>query len=254
MAKSLMRFLRTIIAKLSKKEDSVMQRSQSVAILALSVAWSAAFGQTSMSVEYNKPDKPITGMPFTADQRIRTMQHLANGITITHLMTGRIYRSSTGLERSEATMVTTDNASKPAVTLASIIDRNQHTVIILHVRSKFATVTHEPANRTVTVSFLALSPIPESLQPGKRETIDMGRRSYEGLEVTGKCVTRTTNADQAGNDAPLQSTREQWVYSQLNLIVDEIERDPMYGEREVELTNIRAEEPDPGLFKGPKGP
>jgi hypothetical protein len=66
-------------------------------------------------------------------------------------------------------------------------------------------------------------------------------------------VTRTTNSDQAGNDAPLQSTREQWVYPQLNLIVDEIERDPEYGEREVELTNIRAEEPDPGLFNIPEG-
>src|SRR5664280_1124649 len=234
-------------------EVPVLKRSRSVAILALSVAWCAAIGQVSMSVENNKPDKPITGLPFTADQRIRTVQHLANGITLTHEMRGRIYRSSTGLERSEATLVTTDNASKPPVTLASSIDRSQHTVICLHVQSKFATITHVPANRTVTVSFLALSQVPESLQPGKRETTDLGRRSYEGLEVAGKHVTRTTNSDQAGNDAPLQSTREQWVYPRLNLIVDEIERDPEYGEREVELTNIRAEEPDPGLFKIPEG-
>jgi hypothetical protein len=234
-------------------EVSVLKRSHSVAILTLFVAWCAAFGQASMSVENNKPDKPITGLPFSADQHIRTVQHLANGITLTHQMTGRIYRSSTGLERSEATPVTTDKASKPPVTLAWIVDRSQHTVICLHVQSKFATITHVPANRTVTVSFLALSQMPESLKPGKPETTDLGRRTYEGLQVTGKRVTRTTNSDQAGNDAPLQSTREQWVYPQLNLIVDEIERDPEYGEREVELTNIRAEEPDPGLFNIPEG-
>jgi len=80
-------------------EVPVLKRSHSVAILALSVAWCAALGQVSMSVDFNKPDKPITGLPFTADQRIRTVQHLANGITVTHEMTGRIYRSSTDLER-----------------------------------------------------------------------------------------------------------------------------------------------------------
>jgi len=208
-----------------------------------------------MSVENNKPDKPITGLPFTADQRIRTVQHLANGITITKQMTGHIYRSSTGLERSEATLVTTDNAGKPPVTLAWIVDRTQHTVICLHVQSKFATVTHIPLNRTVTVGFLDFPQFlrPESLQPGKPETTDLGRRAYEGLEVAGKRVTRTTNSDQAGNDAPYQSTREQWVYPQLNLMVDEIERDPVDGERVVELTNIRTVEPDPDLFKIPEG-
>jgi len=231
----------------------MLKCSQAVAILALSAARCAAIGQVSMSEENNKPDKPITGLPFTADQRIRTVQHLANGITISHEMTGRIYRASTGLERSEATLVSTDKDSKPPVTLAPIVDRSQHTVTILHIQSKFATITHVPANRTVTVSFLALSQIPEPLRPGKRETTDLGRRTYEGLQVTGKRVTRTTNSDQAGNDAPLQSTREQWVYPQLNLVVDEIERDPEYGEREVELTNIREEEPDPDLFKIPDG-
>jgi len=212
-------------------------------------------GQASISVENKKPDKPIAGLPFTADQRISTVQHLANGITITHQMTGRIYRSSTGLERSEATLVTTDNASKPPVTLAWIVDRSQHTAICLHVQSKFATITHVPANGTVTVGFLDLPSYqkPESLQPGKPETTDLGRRTYEGLEVAGKRVTRTTNSDQAGNDAPFRSTREQWVYPQLNLIVDEIERDPVDGEREVELTNIRTAEPDADLFKIPEG-
>lgn len=248
-------FLRTIIGSLSKLEVGVFKRSQFVTILALSVAWCAAHGQASMSVENNKPDKSTTGLPFTADQRIRTVQHLANGITLTHEMRGRIYRSSTGLERSEATMVTTDNASKPSVTLAWIVDRTQHTVICLHVQSKFATVTHVPANRTVMVGFLDFPQFqkPESLQPGKPETTDLGQRTYEGLKVAGKRVVRTTPSDQAGNDAPFQSTREQWVYPQLNLIVDEIERDPVDGEREVELTNIRADEPDPDLFKVPEG-
>jgi hypothetical protein len=236
-------------------EVPVLKQSQSIAILALSVALCAAFGQASMSEENNKPDKPVTGLPFTADQRIRTIQHLANGITLTHEMRGRIYRSSTGLERSEATMVTTDSASKPPITMVWIVDRSQHTVLCLHVQSKFATVTHVPPNRTVTVGFLDLPPFmkPESLQPGKPETTDLGRRTYEGLEVAGKRVTRTIDSDQAGNDAPFQSIREQWVYPQLNLIVEEIERNPEYGEREVELTNIRAEEPDPGLFKIPEG-
>jgi len=230
-----------------------MQRSQSIAVLALCLTCSAAMGQISMSVEMNKPDKPITGQPFSADQRIRTVQHLANGITVTHEMTGRIYRSSTGLERSEATLVTTDKTGKPPVTLASIIDRSERTVTILHIQSKFATITHVPANRTVTISFLSLSQVPERLRPGKRETTDLGRRTYESLEVTGKRVTRTISSDQAGNDAPMQSTREQWTYPQLNLVVNEIERDPVDGERVVELTNIRTEEPDPGLFKVPEG-
>jgi len=232
-----------------------MQRSQSVAILALSFAWCAAFGQASMSVQNNKPDKPIAGLPFTADQRIRTVQHLSNGITITHEMTGRIYRSSTGLERSEATPVTTDNAGKPPVTMAWIVDRTQHTVVCVHVQSKFAIITHMSPTSTVSVSFLDLPSFqkPESFQPGKPETTDLGRRTYDGLEIVGKRVIRTTPTDRAGNNVPFQSTDEQWVYPKLNVIVEEIQRDPVDGEREVELTNIRTEEPDPELFKIPEG-
>ena len=232
-----------------------MKRSHVVPALALSMAYCAALGQAALSVENNKPDRPIAGLPFTADLSVRTTQHLANGITVTRQMTGRIFRSSAGLERSEATLVTTDSASKPPITLAWIVDRAQHTVACVHVQSKFATITHLPATSTVSVGFLALPSglTPESFRAGKTETTDLGRRTYDGLEVVGKLVTRTTSTGQAGNDAPFVATTEQWVDPQLNLVVDEIQRDPVDGERVVELTGLHTEEPAPELFKIPDG-
>ena len=55
-----------------------MNLGQPLAILALSFATSA-FGQAAFSVENKKPEKPIVGQPFSADQVIRTGSRAASG-------------------------------------------------------------------------------------------------------------------------------------------------------------------------------
>ena len=227
-----------------------MNLGQPLAILALSFATSA-FGQAAFSVENKKPEKPIVGQPFSADQVIRTVQHLTNGVTLTKQMTGHIYRSSAGLERSEATPDSTDPEATKPVTLAWIVDRTEHTAVLVHVQSKFATITHLPPDSTVHFGFLVQpgDNLPEQFRPGKAETAELGQRIQDGLVMVGKRVTRTIPYDKAGNDAPLLSSKESWYSSQLNLVVEEVERDPADGERTVELTNVRREEPDPELFK-----
>jgi len=231
-----------------------MNLGRPLAILALSIATSA-FGQATMSVENNKPDKPIVGQPFTADQTIRTVQHLTNGVTLTKQMTGRVYRSSAGLERAEATPDSTGPEALKPLTLAWIVDRTQHMLILVHVQSRFATTTRLPPDSTVHVSFLAQPGDlkPEQFKPGKPETAELGQRTQDGLELVGKRVTRTVPYDKVGNDAPFVSTKELWSSSQLNLVVEEVEHDPVDGERTVELTNIRREEPDAELSKIPTG-
>jgi hypothetical protein len=208
-----------------------------------------------MSVQNNRPDKPIVDLPFSADARINTVQHLANGITLTHEMTGRLYRSSGGLERFEATPVSTGGDNSHTLTLAWIVDRTQGTATLVHVQSKFATVTHLPPNSTVRVDFLAPrgDGQPGSLRAGKLGTRDLGQRARDGTVAVGKLVTRTMPYDKVGNDAPFVSTNELWFDPVLKIVVNQIERDPVDGDRTVEVTNIHPGEPDPTLFLVPQG-
>jgi hypothetical protein len=233
----------------------MLNAAKLAAVLTLSMTACAALGQAFLSVQNNRPDKPIVGLPFSADQTIQTVQHLANGITLTHRMTGHIYRSSAGLERVEATPVLTGGDNSHIVTLAWIVDRTQGTVTLVHVQSNFATVTHLPPNSTARVSFLAQpgDQKPESLRSGKLETSDLGQRTQDGVVSVGKLLTRTMPFDKVGNDAPFVSTNELWSDPALKIVVNQIERDPIDGDRIVEISNIHTGEPDPALFQVPEG-
>ena len=91
----------------------MLSLGRSLALLALLPTASAALGQTaSLTIRIGKAEQPvITGLPFSADQSVRTVQQLANGITLTQKMKGRVYRSTNGLERLEGTLVATDPAA-----------------------------------------------------------------------------------------------------------------------------------------------
>jgi hypothetical protein len=63
-------------------------------VAALCVSSYLAMGQASLTIISNKVERPVTGLPFSADMTVRTVQQLANGVNITHEVKGRVYRSS----------------------------------------------------------------------------------------------------------------------------------------------------------------
>jgi hypothetical protein len=221
----------------------------SLALLAL-LTTGHAIGQLSTTIQMNKPEKPVVGLPFSADQSVRTVQHLANGMPLTHEVKGHIYRSA------DATIASTDPAHPDPTTMIYILDRVKRTGVLLNSKLKTATVETLPATATISVSFLALQqPRVQNqlIRPENLVTTDLGKRTLEMMPLVGKRVTGTIPAGKIGNNQPLPVTTDVWFAPQLKLLVNEVEKNPLSGERTFELTNIRAEEPDPTLFDIPEG-
>jgi len=226
-----------------------------LAVLALAVVGHAAMGQVSLSIQTGKPQTPVVGLPFSADQKVSIVQHLANGTLLKSEVQGHAYRSAAGVERFDGVTASTPDHPDPA-TMVYILDRTKHTAVFLNSKLKTATVEHLAADASVSIKFL---PLPASgsqsqlIKPADLVTTDLGKRTRGMMTLTGKRVTGTIAAGAIGNDQPLSVITEVWVSPELKLIVEEVERNPFSGERTLELSNIHEEEPDPALFEIPEG-
>jgi hypothetical protein len=241
----------------SAAEVFVRSVRQLFTILTL-LATSSAFGQLSMSIRVGKPDTPVTGLPFTADQSILSEQHLGNGMTLKHEIKGHLYRSSDGSERSDGMVFSTSSAGPEPNTMVFILDRAKHTATVLNTMLKTAVVERLPESAAVSVSFLPQPNIPESgtnkpVQPENSTTTDLGTRTQDTLTLSGRRVTGTIPVGRVGNSQPIQVTTETWVAPQFQLIVKQVDRNPVVGDRTFEVSNIHAQEPDPALFSIPEG-
>jgi hypothetical protein len=228
-------------------------------LFAASVSFALALpasSQISTSVQMGKPDKPIAGSPFTADQTVHITRHLPDGILVARDMHGHICRSADGVERYEGTFPSTDTAHPGSATMVYILDRVKHTSILLNSTLKTATRSVLPDPATVSVAFL---PLPQpagsdrQIKPENLTPTDLGKRTFELIEIHGTLITASIPAGKVGNDQPLPVTIETWYAPQQKVIVKQIEKNPLTGERTYELSNIRSEEPDPALFQIPEG-
>jgi hypothetical protein len=238
-------------------QRNLFQRNlfQSLTSLALLVAVAPASGQVSMSIQRSRPEPPVIGLPFTADQTVRIVRHLANGMPVTREIKGHLARTADGVERFDGIIPPTDPDHPDPTTMVYLIDHGKHTATLLNSRLMTATVTQLPADATISINFLPLqaSGADRAIKPQDPVTTDLGHRTLNQLELVGRRLTATIPAGKVGNDQPLPVTTDVWVSQQLHLLVNEIEKNPLTGERTFELTNIRSEEPDPALFQVPAG-
>lgn len=228
---------------------------RSFAVLAFTVACHTAMGQISISIQTNKPEVPVVGLPFSADQRVSIVQHLADGTLLKSEVQGHVYRSAAGVERYDGVMPSTPDQPDPTA-MVYILDRTKHSAVFLNLKLKTATVDHLPDDATVSVKILPLqqSRTQEKLvKPGDLVTRDLGKRTQGMITLVGKRVIGTIATGKVGNDQPLSVITDVWLYPELKLKVNEIEHNPFTGERTFELSNILEEEPDPALFEIPEG-
>ena len=84
-------------------------------------------------------------------------------------------------------------------------------------------------------------------------TEDLGTKTIQGLETTGKRTTTIVPAGRSGNSAPITKTYEVWTSADIGLVVKQVWNDPRFGERTVELKDLSRVAPDPALFRPPAG-
>lgn len=233
----------------------MLKTGPSLALLVLLTAGLAP-GQLATNIQIGKPDQPIVGSPYTADQTVTTVRHLPDGILVTQTVQGHICRSADGVERYDGAFPSTDPAHPGTITIAYILDRARHTSITLNSNLKTAYRQALPEVAAVNVSLLPLprpSAADSQIKPENPTTTDLGKRNLGMLEIHGALVTATIPAGKIGNSQPLPVTSELWLAPQEKIVVKQVEKNPLTGERTFELSNIRAEEPDPALFQIPEG-
>ncbi len=98
----------------------------------------------------------------------------------------------------------------------------------------------------------------ENAQPNRRRpreihSEDLGEKVLEGLNVKGERLTATFPAGAVGNERPLEASLETWYSPDLHVFLYRKRIDPRFGEILYRLTNIKRIEPDPSLFRIPRG-
>lgn len=195
---------------------------------------------------------PVTGAPYSALEVRTTQQVLANGNVITRQQQSNLYRDSSGRTRMDTTVqrpggqtTTRVMVTDPVAGVIRNIDAQSKTVHEMALQPASAQSGTSPRNR--------LRPRPNASGSATVQTENLGVQTLNGVAATGTRVTRTIPAGAQGNTQPIQTVRETWLSSDLQVPVMVKTSDPRFGTTTMQLTNIVRAEPDATLFQVPAG-
>lgn len=245
-----------------------MSGSRSMMLLAL--AGACAFAQPPrhggpppgdfafMRGEFGFAGKVVTAAPYSAQASRTFTQTLADGTHIQRSSTASVARDSQGRTRNEETMPwmgrlgaangTSRNTvfiQDPVASMSYVLDSNSKTVR----QTKIAAGQRPHGPRPDALSAGG----PRARGGANVTSEDLGSQVVQGLNATGKRVTRTLAAGLEGNDRAIQIITETWYSPDLQVVVMSKTSDPRFGETTYQLTNITRAEPDPALFTVPAG-
>lgn len=198
-------------------------------------------------------ENPVTGQPYSGTRTVVRQQALTDGTTITQQQQTQIYRDSQGRVRTERTITTPGGQTRSEVTITDPVAGVMHTLDVANKVSHDMPLRRPPANangggrgrgpRTNT---------PATTNPNVKDE-SLGLQMMSGVAATGTRVTRTIPAGSQGNSQPIQTLRERWVSTDLQVPLMEKTSDPRTGTTTSTLANISRGDPDPGLFQVPAG-
>jgi hypothetical protein len=219
----------------------------------------AAIAQVFSLAFHDVNDTILTqGAPFQAQKTVRLQHKLADGTVISRETKGRIARDSAGRYCEELRETITGGKSPDtASTIVNVLDPVQHR------QFRWASDSTQYSSWSL-LDRLGVTPVnfpppiyPErnhlGLKSENKVIQELGQKLISGVMAGGTRTTTTIPAGILGNDRPLISTDEVWISPELKIVVLEKLEDPLYGEKTVELQNIKRTEPDSALFRVPDG-
>jgi hypothetical protein len=90
-----------------------------------------------------------------------------------------------------------------------------------------------------------------TINMGKTTTEDLGSQLVDGVSATGSRSTTVIEAGAVGNDRAIQIVSEQWIATDLKVLLMTKHNDPRSGETSYRLTNVTQAEPSHALFEVP---
>ena len=226
-------------------------------------------GITLNSAEIAGREELVKNAPYVATAIVESTQLLADGNRIVHSTQELVARDGDGRTRHEEVFDRIGSLEVDAPKTIFIGDPVLKREYTLNTRDK--TVTVQPR---VDINALLNTPRAraERQNPSKEESNnsgekeqqsvrrqreirseDLGEKILEGLNVKGERWTATFPIGSVGNERPLEASLETWYSPELHVFLYRKRIDPRFGEVLYRLTNIKRTDPDPSLFRIPRG-
>jgi hypothetical protein len=227
---------------------------------------------------------PVTGAPYSADEKTESVQTLGDGTHISNTTTTRTWRDSQGRTRREMTLQT-GAPGAPGHTTIMINDPVAGTSYTLNPDEKVAHEMPLPKIALMDAAALKAKLRAEAGAGGKTVTQtqsygfstngqnveyhvvrndavvaaappqmkheDLGDDNIESVHVRGTRDTATIPQGAVGNDRPMTTVSERWYSPDLQVEVKSVHSDPRMGQTTHTLSNISRSEPDSSLFAPP---
>jgi hypothetical protein len=203
-------------------------------------------------------DRPVTDAPYAATRVSTSQQTLANGTVITRQEQSLIYRDGQGRMRTEMTpeagsQRTGSRNSAPRITITDPVSGVRRELDVPNKTSFETPLPRRPgANQNPRPNQTARANPPSN--PNLKEE-SLGTQFMNGVNATGRRITRTIPAGTIGNSQTIQTVEERWVTEDLKapVIVMIKSTDPRSGTHTETLNVTSRSEPDPSLFQAPAG-
>ena len=208
----------------------------------------------------------ITGAPFSGVVSVQSTTNFADGNRIVRTNTARYFRDGQGRTRTERqgfSVQSLPSAGGPMVVISDPVSGKR---INLLAKLKVATVFKLPTGGAFPQAPVA--PCSDNSSPfallgmgmaigagqlteASTATTALGQKSINGVSTTGCRIVKTIPAGVLGNEKPITNTIEQWVSTDLGMIVQLSETSSIGGNVTINLEQVVLAEPDASLFTTP---
>ena len=194
--------------------------------------------------------KLVTGKPYSADVNTSLTETLADGNTISRANTGHVARDSQGRTYFEQTISGGPWAQRGSTTITFLSDPVSGYTYVLNANTKIAM---RRAFKSRTGEHAPPRPPDGLASPDAKDRVetDLGQQTINGVNATGKSITRTIPAGTIGNSQPIVEKSEIWTAPDLQVVVLSKHSDPRSGQSTYTLNNIQRSEPNSALFQVP---
>jgi hypothetical protein len=212
--------------------------------------------------------RTVIGAPFSGVATTQSTSQATDGRRFVHTTTTRYYRDGVGRLRIERDSGTNDGGSTgstPWAHSALVIDRTRSQRGMMYALKRTAYVLTDcwpiaaPSLRPpiatpdVDISYSLPGHGPQPIDAAG-ETVALGKKEIDGLEVVGSRRVHVVRVGEVGNGMPITITAEQWFSPELGVVVIHSEARRI-GNRTDEMTSrlhqvVRAE-PDHALLTIP---
>lgn len=189
-------------------------------------------------------EKVVTGAPYSGTITEQRQETLADGNQISTQTEMKVYRDAQGRTRTEATRTMRNGQTETFVTIFD-------PVAGFEARLNPAKLT--AFKHTLPPQNNAASRPRHAAEEGGPQVSsqDLGSKTVNGLAATGKQITMTIPAGEVGNSEPLQTVRQVWTSTALQVPVMVTVTSPRSGTSTMQLTAVAQGAPDETLFQIP---